>query len=192
MLHSALQRERVPAVLGDNHRLREKLEKHGKRAPAEVLQAKERPWANSRGGLAGKAVYKLKLRVSPPGEPAFDAEFTDEWSGFQLTGPEVGTKVSVLYDPQNHSKVVLSSGRGRSPSHVAPAPAGVDLDPELQALYEQSIADTAPGASMPAAAPADHSQARLDALQQLAELHDHGVLTDDEFAAEKAKILNEA
>jgi hypothetical protein len=102
------------------------------------------------------------------------------------------TKVSVLYDPQNHSKVVLSSGRGHTPSHVAPAPAGVDLDRKLQELYEQSVADTAAGAPIPAAAPADHSQARLDALKQLAELHDHGVLTDDEFAAEKAKILNQA
>ncbi|KAF0960001.1 SHOCT domain-containing protein [Rhodococcus sp. T7] len=30
---------------------------------------------------------------------------------------------------------------------------------------------------------------RLTALKQLAELHDQGVLTDDEFNAEKARIL---
>jgi hypothetical protein len=29
----------------------------------------------------------------------------------------------------------------------------------------------------------------LDQLKQLGELHDAGVLTDDEFAAQKAKIL---
>lgn len=33
------------------------------------------------------------------------------------------------------------------------------------------------------------SDAALAKLQQLAELHDQGILTDDEFAAQKAKIL---
>jgi len=37
-----------------------------------------------------------------------------------------------------------------------------------------------------AAAPVDDSQAKL---QQLADLHNQGVLTDEEFAAAKAKIL---
>ena len=37
-----------------------------------------------------------------------------------------------------------------------------------------------------AAAPVDDSQAKL---QQLADLHTQGVLTDEEFAAAKAKIL---
>jgi hypothetical protein len=31
----------------------------------------------------------------------------------------------------------------------------------------------------------------LDRLQKLGELHDRGVLTDAEFAAEKAKVLKE-
>ena len=31
---------------------------------------------------------------------------------------------------------------------------------------------------------------RMDQLKQLGELHAQGILTDDEFAAEKAKILN--
>ncbi|WP_143767574.1 SHOCT domain-containing protein, partial [Rhodococcus opacus] len=43
----------------------------------------------------------------------------------------------------------------------------------------------APPASPPPAAGAD----RLTALKQLGELHKQGVLTDDEFNAEKAKIL---
>ena len=32
----------------------------------------------------------------------------------------------------------------------------------------------------------------LERLQKLADLHDHGVLTDAEFAAEKANILGES
>ena len=41
-------------------------------------------------------------------------------------------------------------------------------------------------ADAPAAAPAEDPLARL---RELAELHDTGVLTDDEFAAAKAKLL---
>jgi Short C-terminal domain len=38
----------------------------------------------------------------------------------------------------------------------------------------------------PAAAPAP---SRIEQLTELGELHDKGILTDEEFAAEKAKIL---
>ena len=51
-----------------------------------------------------------------------------------------------------------------------------------QAQYEQQAAAAPP----PAAAPADDSMAEL---QQLAQLHDQGILTDEEFAAKKAQIL---
>ncbi len=33
------------------------------------------------------------------------------------------------------------------------------------------------------------SPGAIDELKQMAELHDQGVLTDEEFAAQKAKIL---
>jgi hypothetical protein len=43
---------------------------------------------------------------------------------------------------------------------------------------------------VPAAPPVPMSaETETDQLQKLAELHDSGALTDDEFAAEKAKIL---
>ena len=34
------------------------------------------------------------------------------------------------------------------------------------------------------------AQSSIDELKQLGQLHDQGVLTDEEFAAQKAKILN--
>jgi len=49
---------------------------------------------------------------------------------------------------------------------------------EDQAAYDQQTAQQAP--------PADDSAAEL---QNLAQLHTQGVLTDEEFAAAKAKIL---
>ncbi len=57
-------------------------------------------------------------------------------------------------------------------------------------------ADAAPPTPEPTAAPARPGAAvasgatdRIAQLQQLAQLHDSGALTDEEFAAEKAKVL---
>jgi hypothetical protein len=46
-----------------------------------------------------------------------------------------------------------------------------------------------PGAPPATAAPADDEDARLRRLSQLADLRDKGILTDEEFAAEKARVL---
>jgi hypothetical protein len=42
----------------------------------------------------------------------------------------------------------------------------------------------------PPAQPAGGGQSRVDALRELASLKDQGVLTEEEFAAEKARILS--
>ncbi len=44
--------------------------------------------------------------------------------------------------------------------------------------------------AQPAPAPAPPAKDPIDQLKELAELHSQGILTDDEFAAQKAKILN--
>jgi hypothetical protein len=53
-----------------------------------------------------------------------------------------------------------------------------------QAPQEQPVA-----AAPPAAAPAGGAQSTIEQLKELAALKDQGVLTEDEFAAQKAKIL---
>ena len=45
-------------------------------------------------------------------------------------------------------------------------------------------------AAPPPAPPADPMQDKLDQLKQLGELKEQGVLTDEEFQQQKAKILN--
>jgi hypothetical protein len=42
----------------------------------------------------------------------------------------------------------------------------------------------------PSAQPAGDGQSRVEALKELASLKDQGVLTEEEFAAEKARILS--
>jgi len=55
-----------------------------------------------------------------------------------------------------------------------------------QAQYEEQMAQQQAAAPAPAAPPADDKFAQLE---KLAELQKQGILTDEEFAAEKAKIL---
>jgi hypothetical protein len=52
---------------------------------------------------------------------------------------------------------------------------------------QQQYAQQAPPPAPAPAAPAEGDM--ISELKQLAELHDSGVLTDDEFAAQKAKLL---
>jgi hypothetical protein len=56
---------------------------------------------------------------------------------------------------------------------------------EDQAAYDQQMAQQPPPQA-PQPPPADDNSAQL---QNLAELHSQGVLTDEEFAAAKAKLL---
>mgnify|MGYP003572198050 FL=1 len=54
--------------------------------------------------------------------------------------------------------------------------------------YQQPLQQATPPA--PAAPPAgDDMDAKIEQLQKLAKLKDAGILTDEEFAAEKAKLL---
>jgi len=60
-----------------------------------------------------------------------------------------------------------------------------------QAAAQQPAGQGEPGPTevAPAAAPASGAGDRIAQLQQLAQLHESGVLTDEEFAREKARVL---
>jgi len=63
-----------------------------------------------------------------------------------------------------------------------------DLEAQQQQDPSQQQPPPPAPAAPPAAAPAG-SSAMIDQLNQLAALHQQGVLTDDEFAAAKAKLF---
>ena len=65
--------------------------------------------------------------------------------------------------------------------------ADAEQDQRLSDLEQQQAAAAAPAAAAPAAAGQEPSM--TDQLNQLADLHRRGVLSDDEFAAAKAKLL---
>jgi len=67
--------------------------------------------------------------------------------------------------------------------------AEMDAYRQQQAIAQQQPAASAP-APAPAAAPAGADmEDKVKQLQQLAQLKEQGILTEEEFAAQKAKIL---
>jgi Short C-terminal domain len=80
-------------------------------------------------------------------------------------------------------------------SHQANTDQNVAQDQQIQDLQYQNSAQQQQQIQQQAAAPpppppGGMSQEKIAELQQLGQLHDSGVLTDEEFAAQKAKILN--
>jgi hypothetical protein len=205
-------------MFGHNKRLERKLkEQGGKQAWATVLES-EKQRATTGGvnvapGQAGSMTIhrKIKLRVEPEGEPAFEAtvqQVFNDLHGWPI--PEEDWSVTVIYDPNDHSKLVIDVDK-------MPVRPGVDRD-EAIARHEKAIARMedpearrqqieemkakaaaqAPGGTAlqeMMAKVAAQAQAALpkpevaDQLTKLADLRDRGVLSNAEFETEKAKIL---
>jgi hypothetical protein len=191
-----------------SRRTRHRLEDHGKKAPATVLEVGKRGMAITTGSgqlVADTEVsLKLNLRVEPEGEAPFEV-----WTKMrfpQLGVPRAGSKLAIIYDPEDHESIM----RDDSPQSVidvqlAGMPAGVrDIASQVTAaslsgvgrdeirnlaaqLGQQYAATTMPGATMPPAAAAGEDP--LDRLEKLADLKAKGILTEEEFQAQKAKIL---
>jgi hypothetical protein len=76
--------------------------------------------------------------------------------------------------------------RAAATTAVVAGTAGAVRHHQDQKYANQAAEQQAPQAAPEAAAPAEDP---YEALKKLAELHDQGILTDEEFAAQKAKIL---
>jgi Short C-terminal domain len=215
-------------MFGNNKRLENKLRTQGRQAPAEILEAKQTHWVNSRpGGLAEQTdiVWKLRLQVRPADGAEFTAEVKQQF--MQFDQPTVGRIVGVLYDPDNHSRVTiddsdqahLDGAISEAMSHIEnPALAdavgsfvgSIDVEKFRQnpKAYTQQMRDSARemaagfGASLDSSVVVSGSQGlpgtgdapaadAVDQLAKLADLHDRGVVTDQEFQAQKRRLLGE-
>jgi Short C-terminal domain len=212
-------------VFGHNKRLERKLkEEGGQRAWATVLES-EQEWASTGGinkaaGQAGSMTIhqRFKLRVEPEGEAPFEGDVKQVFNdthGWHI--PDEGYSVTVIYDPDDHSKLVIDLEK-------MPVVPGVDRDgalarheramaraqdPEARRQRSEEIkaaqeAARAQGAAalegaaaiqeMVAKATAQAQGAAAapdvaDQLTKLADLRDRGALTEAEFEAQKAKLL---
>jgi hypothetical protein len=60
---------------------------------------------------------------------------------------------------------------------------------DRDAAYQQQTAAAQPAPAAPPPPPATGESDMISQLKQLGELHAQGILTDEEFAAQKAKVL---
>jgi hypothetical protein len=203
-------------MFGNHELLERKLRKKGKAATATVLTFhKTISMTESVNGSIPVTKYLCTVDVSvqPGGEPAFETT-TDAW--FSGLEPSPGTVVPVLYDPSDHSKLVVDHsdtaqvgaavdtalGRrvaeGADPASmtgIADMMRSAVSDPQAfkKLMREQGPAAFGVTGQMQGtplnAAPAAADP--LDRLTKLADLHDRGVLSDTEFETEKKKLLAE-
>jgi hypothetical protein len=122
---------------------------------------------------------KMTFRVEPlDGSPAFDTTKTTTVSRVQI--PRQGDRYPVWYDPQDTSSWMYATIADESGRET------------MRQLFGD-VSSTFVGMSAPdapvAAAGQPQVQDTVEQLKQLADLHQQGLLTDDEFNSQKAKLL---
>jgi Short C-terminal domain len=160
----------------------------GKAARAVIVDARKGHWESSTGGSPAELVnsarvtWELVLRVMPEGGPPFDATVRE---AFRAGGrPTLDDQIKVLYDPQDHGKVVIDH---------TPMTDAERMDRRRRAVEKAVAEGHAPAASPFGKAPAPGSDPGVnvaDELGKLAALRDRGVLTELEFQTQKRKILD--
>jgi hypothetical protein len=183
-------------------KLKKELEASGKRANATIVEIAEKGMAVTRGAdnvVANTEIaLKTHLRVTPDDEPEFEVK--KRFSFPQMAVPGAGQTVPVLYDPNDHDKIIVDYSPEAQQSAAFSA-AGIDPS-QIGQLMEQAQQMRAQAAGMqggmpgmgqvPGMAPQQPAQPQadpVDQLEKLAKLKESGALTEAEFEAEKAKIL---
>ena len=193
-------------------------EENGVRATAEVVRAEQSGAGVTTGNpaFAGatEVVWDLDVKVKPDGAEPFDAHVEAKLP--QYTMLMVGSSIPVLFDPDDHSKVTLDmSPQGwadaalASTSQIGALTGNPALAAPIREMMEAALKDpvafrqhameeaqkafgSAGFTVVGAGAPQPTGEAAMvDTLQKLADLHKQGVLTDEEFAQQKAKLLGE-
>jgi Short C-terminal domain len=171
-----------------------RLLKRGKAGTAVVLSANKTNEVIQSGEFAWEAprVYKYRLRVTVPGRSPYETDCR-----ICATGLRAGSVVNVAVSPHNRKRVTIDVGQGSKGGTGAPGPVpGARTSPAARTLpagtYPAGRVDVASGVSpVTYTRPSSPDAQRISDLTQLGQLHSQGVLTDAEFAAEKARILGE-
>jgi hypothetical protein len=184
-----------------SRRTRKRLEEAGKPAMATVLEIAENGISVTTGpeGVVASTALALKttLKVQPTDEPEFEVKTTFRYP--QLSVPSAGQQLAVIYDPEDHDKIMLDDSP-EAQSNAALAGTGLDAGSlgqimqnaqqmQQQAMQQQAAGGPGFGFSAGEIAAQNDPVAKLEKLQALKE---KGALTEEEFAAQKARILGES
>jgi hypothetical protein len=147
-----------------------------------------------------EASKKVTLWVDPDGGQAYEATVKIERGG-PLTPDVPGTRFQVLVDPSDPQKVALppdptftlpSGGTWRPEHGLAGAIAEASRRGDTKEIMRLTAEAQRAGGGAPATGAAQTRSPEdetLGQLEKLGKLHDSGVLTDEEFNAQKPKIL---
>jgi hypothetical protein len=182
------------------------------RAEAEVVSTKAGFIHESGAGLgigggyatsASNMTYHLK--VYPAVGPPYDATLKASWKDAAADRPPTipGTRFEVLVDKSEARHValppnptyLLPSGQEWAPtqglSGALRAAAERGDAAEIARLTAQLRSQTAPGAGREPTTPGTTVDSQLQRLEKLGQLRANGVLSDQEFEAQKQRILAE-
>jgi putative oligomerization/nucleic acid binding protein len=125
---------------------------------------------------------KLRFRIDPvDGSAPFEGHKTTTVSRVRI--PPVGARYPVFFDPADHETFAYVDGvSDDSGRQLILSKFGDAFGPDASGVGMVGVA-------APAAPAADDP---LDRLKKLGELRDAGVLTEDEFSAQKAEIMGSA
>jgi Short C-terminal domain len=163
---------------------------NGRTAPATVLeleQGKSLNFANDTGPAthgSGNTVEtsvalsknQYLITVRPEGEPEFETvvKAADDAFPASVTPFRPRTALMVLFDPDDHQRVAIDVAATRA---------------KWDALTDKKAHEAAQAYALTAAQSAPAAPDVTEQLARLADLRDRGALTEQEFAAEKAKLL---
>lgn len=147
--------------------------------------------ADTGGSLNDHPIARLELDVTLPGQAPYRTTVEQAIPRLQAGQIVPGAVVAVKADPQNPQAVALAATAGGSaaPAGAPSAPADPSAPASFAALQASAAAQAA--AAQVAAANAGAAQDPATRLERLAELKDKGLLSESEFAAQKARILAE-
>jgi hypothetical protein len=141
------------------------------------------------------ASKKVSLLVQPPGGAPYEATLKIERNGPDI--PVVpGTRFDVLVDPSDPQQLALPAdptytlpgGRAWAPEHgLAGALAEASRRGDAQEITR--LTSQIKAAAPPAPSAGGGEPDTIEQLERLSTLHESGALTDDEFNAQKAKVL---
>jgi hypothetical protein len=186
-----------------SRRVRRKLEATGVQAFAVVTAVGRRGVTVTRGNDAITAdsdvTVELRLRVEPRDEPSFELGTRLRFSPF--APPRVGQRLAVVFDPADHQQLMLDPAALGGTTLMSGGELGAVLsgvrsvrtaaDDGRYAMSDQLRKRLGSSARVVEAASAPlppEDPARL--LARLAALHDRGVLSDEQFEAQKRRFVD--
>jgi hypothetical protein len=150
----------------------------GKRCPGEVL------FVHDTGvTINDNPRVKITVRAQPPDDSGFTIEKTATVSRVSI--PRAGDKCTVFYDPGDRLERNAITFDHVPGTEGAVTRAGSNSP---AAIFGRPPATATPATGPPAAGQEDDP---LEKIKELGELRDRGLITQDEFDAQKRRLLDE-